>query len=259
MIFDLSSNDLTTGNSSDFKIQLDRPIFLNEQRKYECALLSATIPYTWFNVTTALGNNTIAFSDNSGSSYSILTIPDGIYSFANLNSLFSQYQLQEGLDLGTGIAQIQLVVNFNTGHVGFEFGTATHFCDLAGSGSSTFGLLCGFSQTQIDSPLEVDTQGENIADINNGIDRIRINTNLLIGTNSSIVGSQFSNVLYSFTPDQGPFNLLEIAPLKIQYIETPIREIRELHVYLTDNNNNPVDLADQITTYRIELREQKRN
>jgi len=72
------------------------------------ALQSASLYYSWYNISAALGNNTMQFifPNNLGvmTTYTI-TFPDGIYEVKDLDAYFQYYCLQNGLYYTTAAGQ----------------------------------------------------------------------------------------------------------------------------------------------------------
>ena len=62
------------------------------------AVSSISLFYSWFNITTALGNNTLQYTWTAGTTTTTytITIPDGLYEIADLNSIFQFNMTQNG-------------------------------------------------------------------------------------------------------------------------------------------------------------------
>ena len=99
---DLLTN-LDNGNNT-FNFRFTRNITTTDTSRIGIANFS--VPYSWFNITAAIGNNTLGYvwydSATSGSTYGggslevDFTIPDGYYNLANLNSYLQFIMIQQG-------------------------------------------------------------------------------------------------------------------------------------------------------------------
>jgi hypothetical protein len=52
--------------------------------------------YSWFNITSAYGNNTFSMYWNGGATELVLTLPDGLYEVATINQYFQFYCIANG-------------------------------------------------------------------------------------------------------------------------------------------------------------------
>lgn len=79
------------------------------------AVVSISMFYSWFNITSASQNNTISFTwDSAGATYTI-TIPDGLYEIADINGYLQWWFIQNGfyyIDAGGSyVYMAELIVN----------------------------------------------------------------------------------------------------------------------------------------------------
>ena len=76
-----------------------------------------SVPFSWFNITAAYGNNTfnLVWYDGAGTTTYAITIPDGFYSLSVLNSYLQWWCLQHGLYLvnpsGQNVFYVEFVTN----------------------------------------------------------------------------------------------------------------------------------------------------
>lgn len=92
----LNSNNLVGLNNNTFQYNfINGSVVIPENTTM--AVSQITIPYSWRNITSALGNNTWSYTMPSGGSgqttYGPYTIPDGFYTVSDLNALI-QAQLK---------------------------------------------------------------------------------------------------------------------------------------------------------------------
>jgi hypothetical protein len=106
-----SANVVPDGNNNSFVYNFPNSVtFPNHQ----IALQSATMYYSWDNISAALSNNTIIFNWRVGTTVTPVTItfPDGLYQIADLQSYIEQYCL---------LAQNYYLFNTVTGRNVFYF------------------------------------------------------------------------------------------------------------------------------------------
>jgi len=82
----LNSSNLTGVNNNQFKYDFIGGSFTVPSNS-EISISEITIPYSWYNITSALGNNTFSYNMPSGASTVNVnvTLPDGFYDIDSLN------------------------------------------------------------------------------------------------------------------------------------------------------------------------------
>ena len=81
----LNSVDGVVGSKShDFTIKLTNQLDLEKNKNYYIMLDSLTMAYSWYNLSSEYGNNTIRYSNDNGVTFRTITIRDGIYSYTAL-------------------------------------------------------------------------------------------------------------------------------------------------------------------------------
>jgi len=108
-----SSNVINDGYNN--KLLYNFPSTVNLKDKY-VALSNVSLYYSWFNITTTLGNNTLIYNWISGSTTTEYTIviPDGLYEIANLNTYFQSIMIVNGtywVDNGNNYFPFEIIVN----------------------------------------------------------------------------------------------------------------------------------------------------
>ena len=82
----------------------------------EISISSATIPYSWRNITAAYNNNSYRFywpqTSGTYTTYTI-TMPDGFYSASDINTYFQNFCIANGLYLINGAGQYVYYFSFN--------------------------------------------------------------------------------------------------------------------------------------------------
>jgi len=254
----IASSSVGTTRTHDFEIQFIYPIVLDGQ--YECALVNASIYNTYYNVSSAIGNNKLSYTPDNGAQWNTVTFPDGCYNLEDLNSLLYADMVSNGVEDADadGVADIVLTPNYNTSKVEVTINNPNCEVDLDGStagAASTIYLLFGFTAAQASSPITTTTSGANIANIENDVNTLVINTSLLANGNSYDSGSK-TNSLWSFTPNAPPGSEMVVIPAERVYIPmNNAKTIERIRMTITDQSGNLVDFNGQDITYQIHIRE----
>ena len=186
-------------------------------------------------------NNTLLYSHNSGTNWTTITLPDGNYSYDNLNRYIQQV-LQNNGHSSTGVKLTFISSLFRvqlTLENGFQLDLRTgDFSDLIG----------------YDKPIITSTgYGSSLPDITRSVDKIFIHTNI---TSDSIISGIQSDILYRFSVDNLPLSYpFHIEGRRLLYSKINTNVINELRIYITDALNRPIDLDNIPVNMTLLLRE----
>lgn len=244
-----SSNDDTVGDTHDFTFALPIPLRLSGQ--WSVSLVNSSLWYSYTNISANQGNNVLTYSPDNGTTTRTLTISDGQYNITDINQLLEAKQLADGDDVA-GVVQLVITPNYNTSKVELSIG-ANFEVDFS---TSDLYLLFGYSASQAAAPLTAGSyEGDNIADITGGRNKISICTSLLEGADSSYSNGSRDAVLYSFSPNSSPGSLMMVEPNERVYLNM-LKDIKipSIRVYLRDNNGNTVDMRGETCSYLIHLK-----
>jgi hypothetical protein len=240
------SSSLPNSNPSDFTIHYNH-FPLNRDSDYSLAVVSANIWYSWFNVSSANGNNTFRY--NNGTAWSqTQTIPDGMYSISHIN----QYVQGRITALGDTSANISILANYTTlkcditCHNNYEL-------DLQASQSTLHNIL-GFDSQVLSSTggLEILFSSENTVDITNGITSLSLHCSIVGG---SYENSQSSDVIYSFSPNVSPGSLIQLHPNQLLYLPVvPKDSIQDVRFRLTDQSGKSIDLNGEHVNFILHMK-----
>jgi len=93
-----STNVSDTVNKSTFTYNFTKGNF-NIPEGSEIMITNIQIPYSFYNITSSYGNNTITFSFPTGTNTyatDVITIPDGFYTTTSLNFYLQQWMISKG-------------------------------------------------------------------------------------------------------------------------------------------------------------------
>jgi len=95
-----SNNVVPNSNNTQFRFNFLNGNFRIDEGAKLC-VSSIVLPYAWFNISQAYGNNTFSFTfpQTAGAISYTVTLPDGFYSTNDVNNFFQQYCITNGLYL----------------------------------------------------------------------------------------------------------------------------------------------------------------
>lgn len=82
----LSSLNSDKGPSHDFTTSFNPVMRFESNRDYFVALDEIAMSYSWYNVSKRYENNTLKYSHDSGTTWHTIELPDGNFSYAELNA-----------------------------------------------------------------------------------------------------------------------------------------------------------------------------
>lgn len=239
---DASRKDMTNGR---FTFQLNEPILV--MRDSYAAIRQFSFINEFINISAALGNNTIYYTDDvlDATKYSIV-IPDGYWSITDLDDYLTEKQTEAALNVFT------LSASYATGKAKIIFDDTTTGYFLYFGADSPFALL-GFT-TLTYYPDEIAQAGGSTAsqtvygDTRANlilVSAIKVGTNI---TYQSISNRDKSNVLLQFPINAEPLAVQIVEPRNISYI--PIINsgmISEIMINVYDQNNDPLLLLEDVS------------
>ena len=227
----------------DFVIKFTPALLLDNNQKHEIALDQISMTYSWHNVTTNYGNNTIKYSHDGGSTWTTVTFPNGMYSYQDLNDYIHQIMKRNGHVKGDQY-DINIIFILTTYKVIIELSNKYQI-DFR---NTKFGELLGFDPKLIESTQE----GSKLPNITNSIDLLNINTDII---SDSIVGGSATDTLYVIPTGilNRSFPFVEKAVHHL-FTEVSTSRISRMRVYVTDSLRRPVDLNGIDWHMRIILR-----
>jgi hypothetical protein len=247
-------SSVTTQTSHDFTVNYNNFI-LDREADYEIALVKANIWYSYYNIAEAHGNNKFRYHNGTVWRNQVI-IPDGVYSVDQINDIIQGNMYAHG-DYTSGSPDsydINLYPNYSTLKLDIVL-TNNYQLDLQDS-QSTLNALLGFSSSiPASNGLEITVTGDRTVDITRGVNSLSIHCSLVQGSYENEVAS---DVIYSFSPDKSPGELLNIDVNQRIYL--PIRDkgqITSIRFRLTDQKDRPVDLNNEDCVYLCELRKIK--
>ena len=227
-LFINSVDGIGKSKSHDFVVRFNPPLEFDKNKDYYIALDSITMAYSWDNVSTEYNNNKLKYSQDSGKNWHTITLPNGNFSYLELNSyiqseIASNGHTKDGISIKFVAPLFKVLLTMKSG---FQLDLTT----------GDFGKLLGFEKKKYTA-----TQySPKLPDITRSVDNVFIHTNIISDT--AISGNQ-SDVLYRFSVDNLPLSYpFYIEPKRAQFSKIDTSRIQDLRIYITDELNRPLNL-----------------
>jgi hypothetical protein len=242
--------DSTGKTADDFTVDFDIPLTLKETKDHhwEVALSSLTYTYSMRNIDSTYNNNVFEYSHNSGSNWSVVTIPGGVYGIDDINAYFQSVMKANGhYTAGTGGADdtyyLKLEANLNTQRVKQVVTSGTYrFRFTTGDFYKLIGSAAGVVSTT--------TEGPNLPDINRGVTSFNLHTNITKGT---YYNGKVGTILYNFLPNTAPGYVIRDEPLKNKFVPLNTDLIRSINFRFTDQQNRTISFFGEAVTIVLEF------
>ena len=231
--------------SHDFTVRFNRALEFDKNRNYYVALGSISMAYSWYNVSSKYNNNTLKYSQDSGKTWHTITIPNGNFSYQELNSyiqseIASNGHTKDGISIKFVSSLFKVLLSMKSG---FQVDLKT----------GDFGKLLGFEK----KIYTTSGYSPKLPDITRSVDNVFIHTDII---SDSIVSSNKSDVIYRFSVDNLPLSYpFHIQPTHLLFNKINTKRIREVRIYITDELNRPLDLNNIPTSVILIIREEKPN
>ena len=232
MAMDLSI--LSTGNaktSENHKLRLE----LISDLRLENAVISLShlsLYYTWKNFLSKYNNVTCEYTHIPSNTLVKITIPDGSYSVRDLNNYIHHVMSSNNHVNSDESFGINIYANPVYNRITIKVSNDYEFNIIDGLRQTL-----GFSQ----SPLtNGDFNGEDTPQIEK-VNNVLVHCNLV---NNRVVND--SSVIHSFVPNNSFGSILSISPNYPFWHNTRNASFKDIEVWLTDQNNEPLDIEDNI-------------
>ena len=245
-LLNITTTNLGVAKTHDFTFKTSF-LQLSSDKTYECALLSYSLWYSWYNITTGVNDK---FRYIVSGVVKDIVIPAGQWGVQDINT-YIQSQLLANGDSATGIS---IVGNYNLLRVVIKL-EPNYDVDFTIS-NSLRGLLGFNSQLyENNTALDVEFIGELPANISNSIDAVSINCSIL-NPSYNITNNQTSTSLHSFVPASGPgTNLAQTIPTPIFLPISTSGNINSFQIRISDQAQNELDLNGENISLSLLIKE----
>ena len=234
---------------TDFTIDLHPPIKLDQDKKYECAFLSLHTYNSLPNITET--NNIFRYSPDNGTSWKNIVLSRGAYELRDITSAIQRRMVQ---NRDYNEAKNKSYINIDHHKPTFksilDIKNSNYIVDFTNENSIASTL--GFNKERLPAGYHLSPNIINIEKVNS----ILIHCDIVLGT---YVNSKTSNVLYNFAMTVSPgYKVIERPTPELIFLPIVERpEIQSIRIWLTDQDNNPLDLMGEKLTINILIRERK--
>lgn len=236
-------SSLSGQTSENFRVQYAN---LSIPGKWQVALKKFHGWYSWTNISVARANNIFRYSNDSGTTWFNITIPDGNYSVSNLNTYIQSKMRQAGhYDAGNDVYYLTIEPNYNTQRCDVILSN-NYQIDMRSTVSNMY-LLLGFDSKIITAS----ESGTNLVDITNGISTVEIKCSL---TDGSYSNEYPSNMLDSFIPNSAPGSSINYTPSPLSWLPVNTQTINSIQIQITDQKGRPINLRGEHVVVVLALR-----
>ena len=234
---------IMTGMKSDFTTKYSPPISLDEDKQYEAALLSIDLFNSIPNITNL--NNVLKYSKDNGVTWVTIELDTGSYELFAISNEIQRLMAINGdydqnaenpyyISITDNLSELKSVVHISNDAYKIDFNVPNSIGSVLGFTNETIGM--GYNE----SPNIV-----NIMKVNS----ILVNLDIISG---SYVNGSASPTIYSFFPLVSPgYKIVERPNPSLVFYPVSRKEINSMRVWLTDQNNESIDLRGEQITVRI--------
>ena len=230
-----------SGKCSKITTKFNPPLQLDKNKQYEMALVNLETYWSFPNISKK--NNLFKFSD-ARNTHTIF-IPKGAYELSQINDYIQSKMIdleypKDSITITANPQTLKCVLTINKGLV-------VVFTE-DNSIASVLGFNPGLYVAKESSKVY---EGQNIVNIIN-INTILVHNNLI---SHSYIDGALNPVIYSFFPTTGVGQKIIEKPRERVYSPVTLDTISTMQTWLTDQNNNDLDLQGENLTIRFHLRE----
>jgi hypothetical protein len=232
-----SRSIVLSSDKSDFIQYLYPPINLSHDATHELALINLDM----YNSIPNIDNLSNLFVyDYNGEEFTI-TLPVGAYEIDSLND-YIQKQLMKNthaelFDIRANHTTLRCIININMLNTKIKF-----------NHDKSLKYLLGFERDILEDVGE--HESENIVNIM-PVNTILVNCDVIEG---SYLNGSCKPIIYSFFPDVPPGYKINEKPNAVIYLPITLPTIESIRIWLTDQNNKPLNLRGETTTIRLHLK-----
>jgi len=253
----LTNTNAGTNYKYKLSYKLTKPMRLNN---CEICISDISMYYSWRNIASSYGNNTFKYTRLTDNTVFEVTLPDASYNIKTLNS-YLRYVLVRNGDKPYDKDRYHIELYDNTDQYAVTILTTDKYMlQLPIDG---LGKVLGFTKAAqegdkyvvIGPHTDLNNKGEN----SNEVPQIERVVSVYIHCNLVDNEYQLDNyLLHCFTPDKPYGSLLNIKPNYQDWSNTiHNRDIYEIEVWFTDQNNRPLDIIDPKISVILQIREKK--
>ena len=240
---------IMSGIKSYFTTKYSLPISLDESKQYEAALLSIDLFKSLPNITNV--NNVLKYSKDKGVTWVIIQLDTGSYELSAISNEIQRLMVINGDYDPDADNPYYIAITVNLSELKSIVHISNDFYEIDSNVPNSIGSVLGFTNETIRVGYNESPNIVNIIQINS----ILVNLDIISG---SYVNGSASPTIYSFYPNVSPgYKIVERPSPSLVFYPVSRNEINSMRVWLTDQNNESIDLRGEQITVRICIREVK--
>ena len=234
-----------TGRKSEIITSFSPPLSFPNDRDFEMACCSVETFYSFPNIDKT--NNSMRISLDGGKKWLVIEIPTGSYEIRAINSAVKKL-IEKAVKVATPSKKNSLCISPNRNTLKCEMTLDKNVqVDFRGS-DGTLRSVLGFAKKLYKGPETFESeQIVNILRINS----IFVHCDII---NQALRNGISSPVIYNFFPNVSPGYKIVSIPTNLIYLPLSLNVISELKVWLTDQNDNLIDLRGEKLTITFHIR-----
>tara|TARA_E500000318_G_scaffold106454_1_gene114477 strand:+ start:7507 stop:8358 length:852 start_codon:yes stop_codon:yes gene_type:complete len=272
-----SSNITDTTKNSTFEYNFPNSMNFKDM---ELGLISASLYYTWFNISDELGNRTFSYQYVVGTNTltRLVTLDEGLYEISDINSALQFDFISAGLYLvnadGDNVYYAEFIINtvknsvdINTFAVPTSLPTGfTQPSNWVGYANTTYNvniqLASNFNNIiGYDSTFETGLNSGNNTTLSfNSTKAPNVNPNSSVLVEVNIVDNPFGNpssIIYAIVPNVGLGSLIYVSPPEYAFIPIKNGTYQSLRLRLLNKDTlEPLTIQDGQITILLGIRKQ---
>ena len=231
-----STDGVAGSKPGDFTIKHIPNLIVDINKDHYIALDKFNGHYSWYNINSTYNNNKISYSHNNGKINTVITFPDGVYDYNDINNHIDSSIRANGNTVDGKTPGIKLT--FSTSRFRAYVLPSTGYSVYLRGVDRNFNNIIGFIKINITTSQF----GQALPNITNSVDNIKIKKSLI---NDSLDGGVSTDVLYSFdTSDISLEYPFKVEPRRRLYNKSNTNAISQLRIYMTDSINRPIDFNE---------------
>ena len=226
---------IVSGNTSSIVTVFDQPIKLNPRKQYELALLNLETYNSCPNINKT--NNKLRFRTDDKSEWKMVEIPVGSYEIKAISTVITTQVGSNNIILLPNVNTLKSILSIKgTYEVDFNI-------------TNSIRTVLGFNAQIYKPGIHTSENSVNIVQINS----ILVHTDIITSTYQD---GKIAPIIYSFFPNVPPGYKIVTVQQNLVYAPVTVDTIYRMTTWLTDQDNNKLDLRGERLTVRYHLREQ---
>ena len=236
---------IMSGMKSEFTTKYSPPISLDESKQYEAALLSIDLFNSIPNITNV--DNVLKYSKDKSVTWVTIQLDTGLYELVAISNEIQRLRVINGDYNPNADNPYFIAITANLSKLKSIVLISNYLYEIDFNVPNSIGSVLSFTNEIIRVGYNESPNIVNIMQVNS----ILVNLDIISG---SYVNGSASPLIYSFYPNVSPgYKIVERPSPSLVFYPVSRNEINSMRVWLTDQNNESIDLRGEQITVRIYL------